>query len=1189
MKKLLKLGIFATSLLLNVSMVKADKCDELQMIGQGDFAQNIGIKMNYGSNKTEIPLYTLKNTANAAFTSYCRNPGVSAGISKTGQTIYKCEHTVFDVENNDETTNAYDAGIAAILKNGYSTRNPSYNNLGGNKGYVATNLALRTYELFWETKNSNGKNNSKLYLGHQYYVNVWLDDPTIQSLLKESVGSVRSKFSNALTVNGFIDESGNAITPEIEQEAKRLVILGLEASRYYRQNGAARIKGLDQNPIKVKNPVITDKDGKKTYKYTLTYNFELINFKSKDAYVKMNYTCPECTKYGMDYTLYINGENIGKDISNIDLLKYITNGTGKIEFKIEYSATSDTYKCEELNTKIDFNYYDETINVEAYDLYSTSCTKSTGCQHFYFLYAKDVEKTATVEVPVKLCTLTCEELKKMCEQNVPNGCERFEEEYNSTCAKCTTYINNAECTEEDSKINLIEGMDVDTSACESVSDDNLNVLDCVIKNEDPAGNSYKATTSNFSNTVNNKYCSVWCKEDYHFVLPGIKEANSGRYFSLQASVEGNKRCYTSLIDEDQEFEEDLEQRRKAVIDAWNEWNKWYQALYGTYEDLENPHSDFNYSCNNGEYIEGTDANGNAYVSYKCYESCNCSVNYDGYKRTWNYEAYTYTGGIVNRTYTDTRDGGYAICSCHSGSGANGTITNLENAIKGSLNSAKSSLEGAINSYVKLIQQYTSCSGIDTATYDITLELLNFEGWKMNYNYDPKIKFWYQESYMNSVLTDELETIGNATVGGFKQSFCTESTDNSYEECTSGWKEKLDKNDPEVLKSQFVCKKNGDIYTCGTESIVVSNAKYVKQEMESSGKYTTPTQFYTIYPTGAIVVAEEGKSEEIENSKELTNLLPVGLGTTQGVYNYILKVKDLGEFYNKGNLGRIWGDEDSVVVNVLEDENTCTKTGALQTEIKVDNTTHDSGVYVCAYKINCPDCPVECEPDGCYNPDCPTNKCPVECDNCIYTNNAINVSYRPITSGDINPNDRDLGVNWKYDDNSINTALELKAYATTTEIEESGETIYDIDYEDTSSSDGDFAMKITLDTKMINKIREYNEKYEDNGGFTNNTLKCYDHVNSNDGKTYENIYCYSTFIDELLYDSSSKDNVKIVGNRIIGSDATSTDKLRKTQTQSSGYWTTWSEANSNNWTITTQNGLAYYKSNYGEIGIGPSWK
>jgi len=321
---------------------------------------------------------------------------------------------------------------------------------------------------------------------------------------------------------------------------------------------------------------------------------------------------------------------------------------------------------------------------------------------------------------------------------------------------------------------------------------------------------------------------------------------------------------------------------------------------------------------------------------------------------------------------------------------------------------------------------------------------------------------------------------------------------------------------------------------------------------------------------------------IENGSPLTNRLPVGLGTTQGVYNYTLIVNNLGEYYNSDKLGRVWGAKDSVVSETLKENSQCQQTGALKYETNIDGTYFDNGVYVCAYKVNCPDCPVECEENGCYNPDCPDGNCPVECKNCIYNNNNSNINYRPITPGDLNPNDRDLGKNWQHD-NSISTALEMKAYVTTEEIEENGENIYDINYESTDIND-DFAMEVVMDSKMISKIRAYNEQHEDDGGYLNNSLKCYDHENSEDGKTYKNIYCYSTFIDELLTDNDTKDNIKITGGtRYL------TEAERKAKSQWSGYWTTWSEANLNKWTITTEHGLAYYKENYAEIGIGPAWK
>lgn len=1183
MKKYFNLIVCLLLIIININVVKAEECDSIRMYANSDFWGQTGLRMNYGSKTNYYSLYTLKNSSGAAFSSYCRNPGVSAGKNYNGQTFY-CDHTVFDATSDDETVKIYDAGIVEILKKGYSTRNSNSTVLSSNKEYAATNLALRVYEMLWPDLNTNGNNNTGVSNAHKYYVNKWLDDETINSLLKSVVGKVRSKFSNYIAVTSWTDGNGTVITEEIEEEAKNLIIKGLEAAKYYKENGAATLKGVDDKPYKEKEAVTTDKNNNKNYKTSLTYTFEAEKFKSSNAYIKINFNCKNCSNYGVsvEYELFVNDRKVNYN-SNVNIVNYLTDGAGTIEFKIIFSGTSDKYKCEQLEYNLELEYFDETISVEAYDMYSEGCKSNVSCQHFYMLYATDVPTKKTIEDTLELCSLSCKEAEEGCKAGNSSSCQVFYNKYGGDCAECTTYINNAECSENDSNIDIVEGYDVDTANCSNITEDNnLNVLQCIIDNEDKAGNSYKAT-----DLVSNEFCSVFCKEDYHFTLPGQKEVNSGRYFSLKASIEGTKTCYTSKIDEENTFETQLETARQKVIDAWNEWNKWYQGLNGSYTDLDNPHTASKTNCN--QWSEGyacpTEKNPNK-TCRDCEDRCDCSVEYDGYKRQWSYTTYSYTGSTSTKTYTDYRDGGSAYCNCHSGGGNDGTISNIETAIKGNLTSAESSLKAAINSYTTLINNYNACSGIKTVKYNIKLVSSDTTGWKMDYDYEPTISFWYEESYMNNVLTDELETVGSVSVGGFKQSFCTSDTNKSYKECSDGWRTSLDKSD---TKSQFVCKQDGNVYTCGNENMIISKAKYVKQEMKSSGNYITPTQFYTIYPSGAIVAAEAGKEDEIENSSELTNLLPIGLGTTQGVYTYTLKVNDLGEYYNNTKLGRIWGNKNSVVVNVLEEVeegSSCTKEGALTDSVKVDKTTIKDGVYVCSYKVNCPDCPVECDESGCKNPNCPDGDCPVECDGCVITNSSANFTYKPVSPGNINPNDREMGINWKYNEKSISTALELKAYATTKEIEEAGETIYDIDYEDTSS-DNEFAMKITLDSTLINKIRTYNDEHEDDGGYANNTLKCYDYTQ--DGKTYDNIYCYSTFIDELLYDNSTKDKIKIVGNRIIGTDAKSSDNLRKTQTQSSGYWTTWAEANSSKWTITTQNGIAYYKQNYSEIGIGPSWK
>lgn len=1192
MKRFLKISSLITAILLSVNIVKAEECENLRMYANSDFDSFENLKMHY-SDAPYFHFYKLKDSSGAAFSAYCRNAGWTAAQKYVGQSFY-CDHTVFDATSEDEIVKIYDAGIIAILKNGYSTRNSNPTTLTTDREYVATNVALRVYEMLWPDLNTNGSNNATSYRAHQYYANLWLDDAQIQTLLKETVGKVRNKFSDAIVVNSWTD-NGVVVTSEIENEAKKLVIKGLEAAKYYKQNGAASLKGVDQKPYKEKEAVSTDSNGNKTYKTSLTYTFEADKFKSKDAYIKINFGCSECSKYGVNYTLYINDEEANQNISDINLVKYLKNGKGTIEFKIVFSGSSNTYHCEELNYTLNLEWYDETISVEAYDMYSEGCTSNTKCQHFYMLYATDVSTKKTINNSIELCSLPCKEVETSCRAGNSDACQIFNKKYGGNCAECTTYINNAACSKEDSNININEGYDVDTANCGNITEDNnLNVLQCIINNEDAAGNSYKAT-----NLLSNEFCSVFCKEDYQFTLPGIKEVNSGRYFSLKASVKGAKTCYTSKIDEDGTFNSQLEAARQKVITVYNEWAKYYAIVNADFQyvgEVGNKYKDGEKSTDTcTRTVKNADGTSTTeeYSCTKCQYTTEHNCFTSQYKKETMYITYSSSGEPSRTRFSETYGSATGSSKrCSTGTCTKSTYEEEYNA-KGyetKLKSAESTLKSAINTYISIINIYNSCSGVNTVSYNIKLNSSNTNGWKMSYKYNPSISFWYEESYMNSILKDELETIGSVNIGSMTQQVCTSDTNNSYENCSSGWQSSINKSN---TTRQFVCKQNGSTYTCGYENIIISKAKYVKQEMTSSGEYITPTQFYTLYPTGSIVAAEAGNKNNIENSSELTNKLPVGLGTTQGVYTYALKVSNLGEYYNSSKLGRIWGSKNSVVVKVLEDAeegNSCTKEGALKEAVKVDGTTISNGVYVCAYKVNCPDCPVECDPT-CKNPDCPDGSCPVECDNCIYTNNSANISYKPISPGNINPNDREMGINWKYDKNSISTALELKAYATTQEIEELGETIYDVNYEDTSNSDAEFAMHIKLDAKMITKIREYNDKYENNGGYANNTLKCYDYVNSNDGKTYSNVYCYSTFIDELLCDNSIKNNIQIVGNRKIAEscDETATDALRKSQTQMSGYWTTWSEANTNKWKITTEKGIAYYKQNYSEIGIGPSWK
>ena len=1181
MKKVVKLFVLLISLLVGINIVKADRnCDDIVMYAQSDFWSRTGVNMNYSGINYNFSLYTLKDASGSAFSSYCRNAGISAGKSYNGEK-FKCKQVVFDTTTSNEIRKTYDAGIVEILKNGYSTRNPGATKLEKNQEYTATNLALRTYEMLWPNINTNGSNSTANNKAHHYYANKWLDDTEIQSLLKQSVGSVRNKYTNATTVTSWtLVDSGTNVTTAIEEEARRLVKLGLKAAANYKKNGAATLKWNDK-PTKQKSPTITDANGVTKYETALTYVFTATKFKSKDAYIKMDFSCPQCTTYGVDYTLYVNNNEVGKTIP-ANLLP--TNGNGKIIVKIVFKSDSTKYDYGEIPYTLKVKYYDESISTEAYDMYSSGCYSNTSCQHFYMLYADDVAQEADIKGTIELNTINCTDLENLCtNENDSHACDMWDKLYNKTCADCQAYVSNAACSDTESNISVSEGHDYDSKTCTGSS--TANVLQCIIGQSDQNGNTYQAT-----NLASNKYCSVWCKEDYHFTLPGNKETNSGRYFTLQASIKGTKTCYTSEIKKTL-FETDYENARKELVKAYNNWALYNAAVnsHGSNLITNNPqdgdrHYGHYYNCE--PCPKPTKENPNPVClpqSQRCdWCSGNTAKDYYNYKYSWSFNAYDTDGTSLSsladleydKTTTTCRiSGGKVICtyeskgnsycghySCYSNNG-----TDIGAVYKSSdVTSKASTLNSKINSINTILKNYNSCSN-----------------WTMSYNFEPEIHFWYEESYMNEAHTDILATDGSVNKSGVTVQRCSSNvSDQAYNNCPTGW------TTDSLLKDEnkFLCYKDESSYKCGTQTIKVGQTIRMKESINASGNYITPTQFYTIYPSGSIAVASPGA--DIENSKELTNKLPVGLGTAQGVYNYTLVVKNLGEYYNSGELGRIWGDEDSVVSTTLKENAKCYPDGALKYEVNIDGkASFEDGVYNCAYKVNCPDCPIECEPDGCENPDCPDNDCPVDCDNCVYTNNNTDINYRPITPDDLNPNDRELGKNWEFNENNIQTGLELKAYATTKEIEDLGETIFDIDF-DNPGADAEFAMKVTMDSTMISRIREYNDRYEDTYGYLNNSLKCYDYKNSADGKTYENIFCYSELLDELLTDADTKDNIEFTVERPLS------EADRKNYNPSNGYFTTWTLANSSKWNIKTAYGFSINntKKGYGtDVNIGPSWK
>lgn len=1182
MKKLKGVILFASLAFFNIGIVKAEnRCDTLKMNAENsNFEVLSSIYMNYSHNGIDShPYYKYFFMGDGGeYITYCRNAGYSSGKQPGANKTYSCKETIFDPSSSNEEEKIYHAGIMGILINGYNNFNNNYSN--ADTGYVVTNIALRVYEMLWEKFNTNGINGTALNRAHQFITNLMLDDREIQSLLSEATGRIRTKYSNPLAVTQIGGEAVS-LNNSIIKEARRLIVIGLQESIDYKKNGAATVT--------YKKPQVSKKSkGNGVYEATLTFNITAEKFRGSDSYLNLNFDCPKCKSYGVTYKTYINDREMS--INGVNLLSR-RDKDNKINLKVVLTSKAN-FNCELLNYTLDIKYKDKSLMGEAYNMQADGFSSSASIQQFYLLYSTDTVREEKFTADVDICSLDCNEIKKMCEAGNAEMCKRLNEEYGGDCVECTAFISPVKCDANDQELYIKEGLELDSAnQCNTNKDSELNILQCIVNNSDQAGNPYKA-----AKLTSNKYCSVYCKEDYHFVLPGVKEVRSGRYFTLQASVDGSKSCYTSKIDT-KTFENDLETSRKAIIDAFNVWSRLYAVVHAKFENIHT----INNRYQSGQTYTGTC--GKKPNTYSC-TKCQYTSTHDC-KTTQASKTFTYKVCDYNSCHdkTETEIYGYAkSVSNKCGSGTCETkdylthykekgyeeklgelqsyidIADLDPTTGQSYSTgtgAYGKLQSEINKYFLILNSYNSCGGKSDASFG-TLNSIPFKyGWKMDYKYDAKISYWYQEQYMLDVKTDHLSTLGNVKVDSdYKQTNCYGNVSKDYK-CQAS----SDNSKTAAINSkpQFMCILKGDKFECNTYSVAVSNAQYVSQEMGMAGEYITPTQFQRIYPTNAIVVADE--NEEIENASVLPNGLPVSAGTSQGVYTYALKVENLGEYYSgTTNLGRIWGADNSVVVSTLEKLEACYKNSAIQDDLNIDNTNIDNGVYVCAYRVNCPDCPIDCDEEGCEWEDCPTNKCPIDCDNCIITNGNYNFNYRPVTPGNLNPNNRPLGNNWNWD-NNITDAIELKAYTTTKEIETTGEEIYD-------TTKDSYVMKVTMDSSLISAIREYHDQNGEN--YLNNTLKCYD-LEEN-GNKYKNVFCYSTFLDQMISEHR--------GNFKINKDRPESVAERKNSNKSD-YWTTWTKAVANEtWNITTINTVEVAKinkvdaksTNYkNEIGIGPSWK
>lgn len=1093
--------------------------------------------LDVGSANYGIYKYTFDN---GKYVGYCEDPQNFSGKK------YSVSREL-GATTNGKTIQNMDAGLLKIISEGYNQYNTSKTisvvtpesapnaisiTLSGDELYAATSIAVRAYTTGLFTTGAKGAKyqsaidmaSAHANLGAQWAAlyGEYTDNATYGNCNGDS-NCYKNKVDYAwLNKNAMFNYSDpNSASYKIIYMAQQLFKAGvMDASN--KATGSLLTTTVNIEFSKKTESISKTDTSEEKYVYA-TLKIENLPEKlsdGKDGKVELSMpTCTGCTINSFEAQDGGEYKQVGIG-NNIALLLEAKDGvrTGEIKLRIKVTqAVQDQENCKDATLKIDFKY-----NTNPQLTGATLSDKSNpNSQRFFVLDKQEGDQTGSAQTKI--------------------GCSK---------AACDTEITEPLC-------------DGDAIATVKAPD---KIKSCVINNVDDADNSYQYTSG-----VDNKYCKVYCKEDYAKIQlePVVKDIKCGSYFKLTSRIEGSKSCYTGgetdasarngekSIDKDQ-YIQDVIDAQKTMIEGLNLYRKAKQAL-ATASDYS-----ISYGCDgcSAESWTRTGSYVGPVVTNIDYEEGLVTS-----QETTQGFFYGTKESISNNTSYDSETKKYVCVSSTCTPGT--TEAQVIALIKADMAKGKSMMESGFKAYEAAHTAYNACT----------------TGWQNNFLFEQKIGYYYNENRGNdeykSPYYDILESAQN------KDLYYLEGTGSAAPKPTSKieiWKKATDDKietgsdytfDLSIengstgkynYKSSYggtfetrkytVCKNPEG--SCEIREEQISQAAFVKKYVEKEQDYITPTAFYQIAANGKITVNSGYTGDKVQ-LEALFNSLPVSTKTVGGGI-FKLNIEWLGEFYDKDNaVGRLMDIPGVAWTDRRQGGTTF-----------MDSPKHQNsftGDYKCYYESpcrpdDCPNCDFVCEGEDCDWIQCP--ECKIDCTNCIFDLNKLNVNFRTISTTNFNSANRTYGYNWIT--SSSMQALQLlnkKADATIKEIEDVNESIYDPEGK-TSDGSSALALSIKLTPQAIRELKKYNEKHSSDGGYINDSLTCYDaEVN---GKTYKNIYCYSEVIDDLVknYEVTIPD-----GKRLDSQTA------RAASQNQNGYWELWSDKHE----------FIYSESVIG----GPSWK
>lgn len=1093
--------------------------------------------LDVGSANYGIYKYTFDN---GKYVGYCEDPQNFSGKK------YSVSREL-GATTNGKTIQNMDAGLLKIISEGYNQYNTSKTisvvtpesapnaisiTLSGDELYAATSIAVRAYSTGLFTTGAKGAKyqsaidmaSAHANLGAQWAAlyGEYTDNATYGNCNGDS-NCYKNKVDYAwLNKNAMFNYSDpNSASYKIIYMAQQLFKAGvMDASN--KATGSLLTTTVNIDFSKKTESITKTDTSEEKYVYA-TLKIENLPEKlsdGKEGKVELSMpTCTGCTinsfeaQDGGDYKQVGIGNNIALLLEAKDGVR-----TGEIKLRIKVTqAVQDQENCKDAILKIDFKY-----NTNPQLTGATLSDKSNpNSQRFFVLDKQEGDQTGSAQTKI--------------------GCSK---------AACDTEITEPLC-------------DGDAIATVKAPD---KIKSCVINNVDDADNSYQYTSG-----VDNKYCKVYCKEDYAKIQlePVVKDIKCGSYFKLTSRIEGSKSCYTGgetdasarngekSIDKDQ-YIQDVIDAQKTMIEGLNLYRKAKQAL-ATASDYS-----ISYGCDgcSAESWTRTGSYVGPVVTNIDYEEGLVTS-----QETTQGFFYGTKESISNNTSYDSETKKYVCVSSTCTPGT--TEAQVIALIKADMAKGKSMMESGFKAYEAAHTAYNACT----------------TGWQNNFLFEQKIGYYYNENRGNdeykSPYYDILESAQN------KDLYYLEGTGSAAPKPTSKieiWKKATDDKietgsdytfdlsieNGSTGKYNYKSSYGGTFETrkytvckdpegsCEIREEQISQAAFVKKYVEKEQDYITPTAFYQIAANGKITVNSGYTGDKVQ-LEALFNSLPVSTKTVGGGI-FKLNIEWLGEFYDKDNaVGRLMDIPGVAWTDRRQGGTTF-----------MDSPKHQNsftGDYKCYYESpcrpdDCPNCDFVCEGEDCDWIQCP--ECKIDCTNCIFDLNKLNVNFRTISTTNFNSANRTYGYNWIT--SSSMQALQLlnkKADATIKEIEDVNESIYDPEGK-TSDGSSALALSIKLTPQAIRELKNYNKKHSSDGGYINDSLTCYDaEVN---GKTYKNIYCYSEVIDDLVknYEVTIPD-----GKRLDSQTA------RAASQNQNGYWELWSDKHE----------FIYSESVIG----GPSWK